>query len=327
MMNEDHFLNFINDPAWDAPFFKRLANNDTGNSSGNQAGFVVPIPLRQFFPELDQGRTSPVAPTVDRLLVAELFDGSLFLGQCSTRYQFQTWGGERSPESRITGNLGPLLNRAHGGDLLILQRSRERTDAYRMFLIQSGSVHFETIDGLTNGERWAELYLDNPPLNQDELQEASAMMLEEASGPFISVRNEVPQSRLTREAIARDTAFRELLLNEYDRRCCISELGITTGTTIEPEAAHVVGLGFGGADEPRNGFLLTRTLHWCFDQGLFGINDDRRVVVPDSVRSRPENQWLMQFDGRIIRESRSASLRTSPLAFQWHRENLLAREE
>jgi putative restriction endonuclease len=120
-MNEEHLLNLIDDPAWDAPFFKRLANNDTGNAPGHQGGIVVPMELRPYFPELDQGRTSPATPTVDRRLVVELFDGGSFLGQCATRYQFQTWGGDRSPESRITENLGPLRNRAHGGDLLIMQ--------------------------------------------------------------------------------------------------------------------------------------------------------------------------------------------------------------
>ena len=122
-MNEDHLLNLIIDPAWDSPFFKRLANNDTGNAPGHQGGIVVPIALRPYFPELDEGRTSPATPTVDRRLVAELFDSGSFLGQCATRYQFQTWGGGRDPESRITGNLGPLRNCAHGDDLLILQRS------------------------------------------------------------------------------------------------------------------------------------------------------------------------------------------------------------
>ncbi len=123
-MNEEHLLHLINDPAWDSPFFKRLARNDTGNAPGHQGGIVVPKPLRRYFPALDEGRTSPDAPTVDRPLVVELFDGGSFLGQRPTRYQFQTWTGTRK-ESRITANLGPLRNLAHGGDLLILQRSRE----------------------------------------------------------------------------------------------------------------------------------------------------------------------------------------------------------
>lgn len=80
-MNADLLLQFLNDPAWDAPFFKRLAHNDTGQASGHQGGVVVPKDLRVYFPALDEGLASANAPTVDRYLT-------------------------RSAESRLTDNLG-----------------------------------------------------------------------------------------------------------------------------------------------------------------------------------------------------------------------------
>jgi hypothetical protein len=48
---------------WDAPAFKVLAPNDTGASKGNQAGFVVPVKLQEFFPTLVD-TTSPTNPSV-----------------------------------------------------------------------------------------------------------------------------------------------------------------------------------------------------------------------------------------------------------------------
>ncbi|MFZ4682811.1 MAG: restriction endonuclease, partial [Terrimicrobiaceae bacterium] len=85
----------MNDPDWDAPFFKKLAHNDTGQASGHQGGVVVPKDLRVYFPALDEGQASAIAPTVDRYLIAEMFIPGQMVGSDIVRYQFQTWGGTR----------------------------------------------------------------------------------------------------------------------------------------------------------------------------------------------------------------------------------------
>jgi putative restriction endonuclease len=84
-------------------------------------------------------------------------------------------------------------------------------------------------------------------------------------------------------------------------------------------------LGRGGADEPRNGFTLTSTLHWAFDRGLFSIGDDRRVIVPNSVKAIRANEWSTQFHNTPVREATTVSLRTAQEAFAWHRENTMWR--
>lgn len=140
--------------------------------------------------------------------------------------------------------------------------------------------------------------------------------------PFVPLRDHVPRVAASRQAIARDTAFRETLLAQYRRRCSVSALA--TQSLAEAEAAHVIQMGRGGADEPRNGFTLTGTLHWAFDRGLFGIGQDRRVLVPGCVRMRSGNSWLLQFHNKPIVEADVPALRTAPVAFTWHRENLLA---
>jgi len=124
-VNAELLLQFLRDPAWDAPFFKRLAHNDTGQAAGHQGGVVIPKELRNFFPTLDESLASATAPTVDRSLAAEMFIPGRQLTTDVVRYQFQTWGGTRQAESRITDNLGPIRNLAHAGDILIMQRNRE----------------------------------------------------------------------------------------------------------------------------------------------------------------------------------------------------------
>lgn len=318
------FLQFLNDSAWDAPFFKRLANNDTGHATSHQGGVVIPKALRCYFPALDEGLVSVAKPTVDRYLMADMFVLDQQVGSAIVRYQIQTWKGMRDAESRITVNLGPILNRAHGGDLLIMQRSRDKLEVYRLILVQITDVAYAQIDKLRQNRNWGALYPTVPPMSQTDLIAAKDTMLAEVAQPFVPIRSEIPRTIATRAAIARDTAFRETLLAQYQRSCAVSGISLTANSVAEVQAVHVVGLSQGGADEPRNGLTLTGTLHWAFDKGLFSVSDTRRVIIPDRVMSMPENAWLSQFRDSPIREASKSDLRTAPEAFAWHRENLLA---
>jgi putative restriction endonuclease len=319
-MDGKQLLQFLGDRAWDAPFFKRLAHNDTGQAAGHQGGVVIPKDLRGFFPTLDESLASAEFPTVDRNLAAEMFIPGRQLGSDIIRYQFQTWGGTRSAESRITDNLGPIRNLASGGDLLVMQRNRERLDLFRLLLIRQSDEAFVQFERLTTGRNWGPLLTDDPPISQSELIAARAAMLAETEQPFIPVRENITRVATTRAAIARDAAFRATLLMQYERRCAISGIALTTRSVAETQAAHIVPLGRGGADEPRNGFTLTSTLHWAFDRGLFSINNDRRVIIPRSVKAIAANEWLIQFNEVPIREATNASLRAAQEAFTWHRE-------
>jgi putative restriction endonuclease len=317
-------LDFLNDPAWDAPFFKRLANNDTGNAPGHQGGVVIPKVLRGFFPALDENLASAITPTVDRHLMAEMFIPAQQVASDHVRYQFQTWGGTRVAESRITDNLGPLRKLAHGGDILVMQRSRDRLDSFRLLLVRKTDSAFARFNALAQGRRWGALFTDRPPISQRELVAARTEMLADSEKPFISLRENVHRIATSRAAIARDAAFRETLLGQYQRRCAVSGIALATHSVAEAQAAHVIPLSRGGADEPRNGFTLTGTLHWAFDRGLFGVDDNRRVVVPAAVRAMRENKWLEQFHAKPVARPQSAKLLTAVEAFAWHRKNLLA---
>lgn len=112
--------NFLTDPKWDMPFFKKLPKNDTGDAPGHQGGLVVPKDLRIYFPKLI-GDTTSDRPTIDHNIKALLYDGTKKVGCVGTRYQFQTWGGTRSPESRLTGNLGTIRNLAKADDIMVIQ--------------------------------------------------------------------------------------------------------------------------------------------------------------------------------------------------------------
>lgn len=164
-------------------------------------------------------------------------------------------------------------------------------------------------------------------VNSCTLRSKRTSTLADTAQPFIPVGEHLPRKVTSRQAIARNTAFRETLLNQYRRRCVVSGIALATRSLVEAEAAHVIPIGRGRADEPRNGFTLTGTLHWTFDRCLFGVGANRRVVVPAPVRSIPENAWLVQFHEKAIAEAESPALKTAKEAFAWHRTNLLRQWE
>jgi len=142
--------------VWDRPIYKFLAKNDTGSAPGHQAGVLIPQELRSYFPMLT-GTTSDVQPTVDVRLEADLYVEEKHVGKVNTRYQYQTWSGTRSPEARVTDELGAMRNLAEENDILIFQRAVNNAYQFRITLVRKGSETYKMIVSRINGRRWGAL--------------------------------------------------------------------------------------------------------------------------------------------------------------------------
>lgn len=315
-------LEFLANDEWDAPFFKRLARNDTGEARGHQGGMVLPKDLRKFLPILDEATISPSAPTTDRYLRSEMFVGTNHLTDGTIRYQFQTWGGTRSAESRITDGFAPLGDRASEGDLLLFQRRADTLDRFRLILVKHGTRDYNEIRSRVNDRHWGTLSIGDVPVTKRELAEAETEVERLVESPFAIMRSEILRAETRQLRIARSAVFRERVRNEYQRQCSVSGIIIVTPTLLhEVEAAHVVPVSEGGTDDIRNGLALTHTLHWAFDHGLFGVLPDRTVFIPRKVKATAGNDFLRQFEKKSIRDAKTASLRVHLDALEWHMEN------
>ena len=317
-MANSRLREFLFNEEWDLPFFKRLAKNDTAEGKNNQGGPVIPIALRQYLPSLDSADISPTSPTSDRFLRSELFIGLHQVDEATIRYQFQTWGGSRSPEGRLTRNLGLVYSQSKRGDILIIQRRVDSLDQFRLVLIQQNQAVYSEINHLTNGRKWGALYDSEPPLTQNELEDAVIEIEALSNHPFIlRVTRQRIESRRTR--IARSSAFPRRVGREYEWKCAVSEISLRSPEGLsEIEASHVVPVNEGGTDDVRNGLALCQTLHWAFDRGLFGIDSARRVYLPARIRNSPGNSFLKRFNGRKIREATTERLRVHQDALTWH---------
>ena len=64
--------------------------------------------------------------------------------------------------------------------------------------------------------------------------------------------------------------------------------------------------------------------HWAYDRGLFGIETDYSVVIPDKVLDIPDNNSLAQYSGHPIQAPRAAALAPDSSALKWHRKHILS---
>jgi putative restriction endonuclease len=320
-------LEFLADDEWDAPFFKLLAHNDTGQASGHQAGMVLPKDLRGFLPTLDEGIVTQVSPTTDRHLRVELFIGTTPLGESIIRYQLQTWGGTRSAESRITDGFQAIRDAARENDVIIFQRKADALDRFRLILVpQTQQDLYGELSYLIGQRRWGPLRLDDIPLSQTQLTQVSTEVLELSQKPFQVVQMQIARVETRQTRIARRAVFRERVRREYHSRCAVSGISVTTPTLLhEVECAHIVPVSAGGSDDIRNGITLTQTLHWAFDRGLFGVMPNRTIYIPRKVSQMAENEFLRQFENKTIIEAEQANSRAHGDAFSWHMNKFVRR--
>jgi putative restriction endonuclease len=305
---------------FDSPVYKLLSPNDTGGARGHQAGIVIPADIADFFPDVE-GTITPATPTADVSVVADLFVDGRFVGMVETRYQFQTWGGQRSPERRLTGGLGPLRNHANPDDIVLFSRDPEIPDRMMITLVRQGDDAYDSIVSSNPQRRWGIVAGLPKPVSNSEIRSATEDIEALTAGDFqmFDDRRSIIETPIRKKA--RNAAFRKTLLEAYGPRCMGSgELIDTPNGLVNLDAAHIIPVEAGGSDDVRNGLLLSKDLHWAFDKGLFSITAEYKVIISSHIANSTHGEAIkrisnseMVFDGAI--------LRPHDKAIQWHLEN------
>jgi putative restriction endonuclease len=243
-----------------------------------------------------------------------------------TRYQFQTWGGQRSPERRLTSNLSALRNQAAGNDLLLIERGIADTDIYRLRLIKQSSPEFASIDGLAGSRRWGPLFRKDPPVCEKEVTDAIGKQEVRQHSPLELFDNAAVFAETRVKRVARSRAFQQIIMNLYQRKCAVCGEGFSSPDGLaEVEGAHIVPRSLKGADDARNGFALCRSHHWAFDRGLFGVDASSRIHVPANVLAISENAPLRGLVARPLNPPTDLSLKPADEALLWHMEKIVGR--
>jgi putative restriction endonuclease len=303
---------------FEAPLFKRLAPNDTGATPGHQAGFLVPKDLGIYFPSLPAG--TALQPTPSTGIRGILVVDGVVTDVVDTVYQFQTWGGTRTPERRVTANLGPLLSSAKGNDILLIERATDDDHLYRFTLVRQNSSEFAEIDALAAG-RWGRLQNYAPPATSQEVQTDESLLDALANAPFVPFESALQVQAVNR--VVRGRAFSRLVRRAYNQRCAMCGGGLVNSADVsEVEAAHIITRGALGSDDVRNGMALCRSHHWAFDNGIISVDASRRIIVKPTLLQNSANSALSALNGRPLFAPSEDRFAPDLTALAWHREHV-----
>lgn len=310
--------------AFDRPVFKQISHNDSGASAGHQGGVVIPKELDAYFPQLS-GKISPSHPTVGEDIRAILCIGNKQVGDVTATYRYQSWGGGRTIERRITNNLGPMRGKSVEDDIVLIERNLEDRQLYRLTLIKQGTDLHKSILKTSGGKRWGLLTPMDPPVSEKQIDDAEKQQKDHERRTFDLFDNDAALTESRTKRIARSRAFQKLTTEYYDGKCAVCGEGfVALSGKTEVEAAHIVPRGKKGADDARNGLALCRSHHWAFDHGLWSVRADGKIVVAIATFGKGSNDLLKRFVGKTLASPKPAKMAPNPKALAWHHANVFA---
>ncbi|GAC1444455.1 MAG: HNH endonuclease [Chloroflexota bacterium] len=85
---------------------------------------------------------------------------------------------------------------------------------------------------------------------------------------------------------ARNQGFRRAIVIAYDHRCATCGIRVMTvdGRTAV-DAAHIKPWSESRNDRPTNGLALCKLCHWCFDEGVLGIDQSRAILISRQLQA------------------------------------------
>lgn len=123
----------------------------------------------------------------------------------------------------------------------------------------------------------------------------------------------------------REARFRLRVVAAYNYTCALTgyRLNAITGATVV-DAAHIHRFADSRNNDPRNGLALSKTAHWLFDQGLWSLTDDCRVLIARDHfnESGPSQLLLTGYADRPLAAPADPSAAPNPEYVRWHRENV-----
>jgi putative restriction endonuclease len=126
----------------------------------------------------------------------------------------------------------------------------------------------------------------------------------------------------------RSARFAVRVVAEYRYTCALTGYRCMTsdGSAIV-DAAHIEAWSETQNDDITNGLALSKSAHWMFDEGLWSVDDDLRVIVNGRrfEERGPELLKLGSFGGRHLQFDPAAKLRPSLDLLRRHRFHFTSR--
>jgi putative restriction endonuclease len=118
----------------------------------------------------------------------------------------------------------------------------------------------------------------------------------------------------------RDPKFREKILRAYGYSCAVCGFNVRLAhTLVGVDAAHIKWHQAGGPDTEENGIALCSLHHKLFDRGVYTLTPERKMVVSqDAHGTHGFEEWLMRFNGKLVREPIQSYYYPDHSFLDWH---------
>lgn len=135
-------------------------------------------------------------------------------------------------------------------------------------------------------------------------------------------RDSTFQSPLDAQQQGREARFRLRVMAAYNYTCALTRYCLTTitGKAIV-DAAHIHGFSDSRNNDQRNGIALCKNAHWLFDNGIWSLTDDYKVIVAEGEfhEAGAGDKLMRDYHGKKILLPTDPTLWPNPIHIAWHR--------
>jgi putative restriction endonuclease len=142
----------------------------------------------------------------------------------------------------------------------------------------------------------------------------------EKSGTNIAALNDEAEDAARKKG--RSARFAVQVVSQYKFTCALTGLCcMTTEGAVIVDAAHIERFAESQNDDIENGLALCKNAHWMFDEGLWSVRFDGRVVLAPQrfEENGPEGLRLLPYAERLLQFANGVSLRPKGEYFTRHR--------
>lgn len=131
-----------------------------------------------------------------------------------------------------------------------------------------------------------------------------------------------------KKSIVRNAFFRKTIVHLYEYHCAFCKIRITS--TINQnivDGAHIKPVSIFYDNSLSNGISLCKNHHWAFDNGLFTVDDDYKIVVAENfIEKSFQNRSIREFHKEKLLLPVSSEYFPRLDALEWHRLNVFQAE-
>ncbi len=327
-------------------FIKKLLGQESGYSGDtpNVRGKYILIPRSawDFFPTLSQGTRNSFC-SIRLKQPSDSWVGVIYVWN-NTRY-FPEVGGRNHDERRLYRNNSIDNSLGLDRDVIIGFAKSETSDSdFYVITCKPKTPEYEKIteylgNGTTILTDLEQLQVIAPKFvqgireemsNDTHTLESEATSVENAEEIFEDVKKRYltylgPRVEVDGDPFAALSStfktqgdFSLAVRNIYKGKCALRESYIFKNHPIGLEAAHVHAKTNGGNFLPTNGILLSTDLHRAFDEGIWTLTDDLKVIVHEQI----SDGLLLQFKNKELAiPSENIHFKPYHGYIKWHREN------